>query len=310
MNLLEAGIIPAREFSLARYRFHLVTTRSFDLPANKGALFHGGLGWMLRDLAPDAYRFLYSHSQEEKHKGMTLPRPFVISPSLDGQVHFRPGMHLYFDLTLFGEAVALFPACFSAVSALGDKGLGRDRGTYRIARVEEIRVPVSRVIYDETTRKWQDPGPALTWDEIIAECSGHMASWITIECLTRLRIKEDNRLVKDILPFRVLLERLFGRLELLGRAYQGCALLDREEKHALLAQAGHVKISENGLFWSDWSRFSGSQRKWMKFGGLLGSITYFGNVGIFLPYLALGQWVHVGGKSTFGLGAYRMVAGE
>lgn len=48
----------------------------------------------------------------------------------------------------------------------------------------------------------------------------------------------------------------------------------------------------------------------MKFGGLLGSITYFGNVGIFLPYLALGQWVHVGGKSTFGLGAYRMVAGE
>jgi hypothetical protein len=42
----------------------------------------------------------------------------------------------------------------------------------------------------------------------------------------------------------------------------------------------------------------------MKFGGLLGEITYRGDLTPFLPWLALGEWMHISGKTSFGLGRY------
>ncbi|MGH8590087.1 MAG: CRISPR system precrRNA processing endoribonuclease RAMP protein Cas6, partial [Gammaproteobacteria bacterium] len=39
-------------------------------------------------------------------------------------------------------------------------------------------------------------------------------------------------------------------------------------------------------------------------GGLLGQITYRGDLSPFLPWLALGEWMHIGGKTSFGLGRY------
>ncbi|MCI5167907.1 MAG: CRISPR system precrRNA processing endoribonuclease RAMP protein Cas6, partial [Candidatus Electrothrix sp. GM3_4] len=59
--------------------------------------------------------------------------------------------------------------------------------------------------------------------------------------------------------------------------------------------------------WRELPRFSGRQQQWMKFGGLLGSVSWQGRVEDFrpfLPYLAIGEWIHVGGKSSFGLGKY------
>ena len=36
----------------------------------------------------------------------------------------------------------------------------------------------------------------------------------------------------------------------------------------------------------------------------MGSINYRGDLDPYLPYLALGEWVHLGNKSSFGLGKY------
>ncbi|MGH7773906.1 MAG: CRISPR system precrRNA processing endoribonuclease RAMP protein Cas6 [Candidatus Binatia bacterium] len=45
----------------------------------------------------------------------------------------------------------------------------------------------------------------------------------------------------------------------------------------------------------------------MQFGGLLGSVTYEGEVSSFMPRLALGEWLHVSGKTSIGSGKYRML---
>ena len=47
---------------------------------------------------------------------------------------------------------------------------------------------------------------------------------------------------------------------------------------------------------------SGHQHTWIKFGGLLGKITYRGDLTPFLPWFALGEWTHIGGKTSFGSG--------
>jgi CRISPR/Cas system endoribonuclease Cas6 (RAMP superfamily) len=45
----------------------------------------------------------------------------------------------------------------------------------------------------------------------------------------------------------------------------------------------------------------------MKMGGFIGSITFRGNLEQFLPYLVLGEYIHVGKGTSFGLGKYRIL---
>jgi CRISPR/Cas system endoribonuclease Cas6 (RAMP superfamily) len=44
----------------------------------------------------------------------------------------------------------------------------------------------------------------------------------------------------------------------------------------------------------------------MSFGGLLGEIGYAGELAPFIPWLTLGQWTGIGGKTSFGLGLYNL----
>ena len=63
-----------------------------------------------------------------------------------------------------------------------------------------------------------------------------------------------------------------------------------------------MEIESQNVNWSDWERYSGRQETRMKLGGLVGEVTYKGEVDLFLPYLHLGEYVHVGKQSTFGNG--------
>jgi hypothetical protein len=62
--------------------------------------------------------------------------------------------------------------------------------------------------------------------------------------------------------------------------------------------------------WATWSRYSARQDRRMEWAGLVGTATYAGDLRPFWPYLVFGQWVHVGKGATFGLGAYRLEAGD
>jgi len=63
----------------------------------------------------------------------------------------------------------------------------------------------------------------------------------------------------------------------------------------------------NKLYWQDWERYSSRQQTRMKFGGWVGEIIYQGDFQRFLPLLRLGEHIHVGKVTTFGLGKYRIV---
>lgn len=47
----------------------------------------------------------------------------------------------------------------------------------------------------------------------------------------------------------------------------------------------------------------------MKLGGIVGEVEYAGDLTPFAPFLAVGEWIHVGKNATFGLGKYTVVAG-
>jgi hypothetical protein len=98
---------------------------------------------------------------------------------------------------------------------------------------------------------------------------------------------------------------LLGRISSLS--YFHCGQPFEADFRGLINRAAGVKIIENDTRWQDWSRFSGRQKQWIELGGLVGRVTYSGDLGEYLPLLALGELVHVGKGTVFGNGQFQIL---
>jgi hypothetical protein len=117
-----------------------------------------------------------------------------------------------------------------------------------------------------------------------------------------MRISYQRGLTSD-LSFHILIRSLLRRLLLLS--YFHCEKRMPQFDHKkIIQQAEEVSIERNSLKWWDWERYSARQHARMKLGGLVGEITYRGNMEPFLPILRAGQVLHTGKGTGFGLGKF------
>jgi hypothetical protein len=85
------------------------------------------------------------------------------------------------------------------------------------------------------------------------------------------------------------------------------------EDEALFAQLynGRPRIGDHDInghvYFEDWQRYSKKEQVNLPFGGLKGQISYCGDIAQALPLLTIGQHLHIGGKTIFGLGAYQLI---
>lgn len=280
-----------QQLTVAKYLFHIRVKTRIELPPYKGSALHGGFGHALKKIAPSYHRILC-----EPGKNRDDPKPFVLLPPLDTDKSYQPGHEFSFELTLFGNAIAHFSICHAALEYLGrNMGFGNTRGKFTIEDIETAQ--------PATTSRHDIQLPGISGLEIAASrtLSGNR---ITIHLPTRLRLKADGRLIRNSPPFKLFFARLIGRLNTLSTYYGGGKIAEHDLRDHLLELAEDIKIIQDNATWKDLPRFSGRQQQWMKFGGLLGAITYEGDFEPFLPALAIGEWTHAGGKTSFGLGKY------
>ena len=296
-------------FTVGRFRFTIITTTPLRLPACKGSTFHGGFGHAIHAIAP-AFSQLFLNPAGKQD----LPKPYILIPPLDQRQEYAKGETLQFELILCGNVIQHFPICFAAFDALGQQlGIGRSRGEershYRIDRVDYLSAAGAfEPLYSDN--HWHMAQTAIPGDEIAKNRNPEKTNRISLNFTTRLRLKENGHLVREAPSFRLVLDRLLGRLHTLSSLYHEKKVLDREERNSLLAAAEAIQIERAEISWDDWSRYSGRQKEWMRFGGLLGCISYRGDITPFMPYLALGEWVHIGGKTSFGLGKIELGFGQ
>ena len=315
MNLLQ-------NFRIARYHIILTARSTIVMPPYAGSTLRGGFGHAFRKMvctqgpidcrdctlkAVCPYPYIFETAPFEGATQLRtygdVPRPFVIDP-LSTRGEYRRGESFVFRLTLIGRAIDYLPYFLVSFRELGELGIGKGRGRFQLTHVQ---TEGGESIYDAETQMVHNLNNTLSFDEIQGETESLPTDQLTVRLLTPTRITHKGQ-ITDKLPFHLFWRRLIGRISAL--AYFHCGESLNLDFKGLIAQAETVETVASSLKWKDWTRYSSRQNQKMQLGGLVGSVTYAGDLEAFLPFVALGKFLHVGKNGTFGLGKYRVGGGE
>ena len=314
-------------FCFSKYIFSITPKTTLFLPSYHGSTLRGGFGHafrriicafkarectdcLLRQQCVYSYVFETPVPADAKimRKYTAAPHPFILEPSTNIRKSFQKGEDLSFGLTLIGRATDYLPYFIYAFEELGRIGIGKGRGKYELREVaEEVSkgdsLPKKSVIYSGDTKLLTQTSSPIQWADIIAN-SPEPPHAVSISFITPARIKYKNRFIKD-LEFHIFFRSLLRRISLLSYFHCGYRLDDSGFKD-IIEQAREIKTVKQSLYWHDWERYSNRQKTRMKMGGFMGEIAYEGELEKFWPYIRLGEYVHVGKGSGFGLGRYRI----
>lgn len=307
---------------LTRYRVTVEALEALALPAYLGSTLRGAFGHAFRTLCcparagepcqvPSAcpYHLLFETAPPPEATALRtheeIPRPFVIAPPPAGAREHPAGSEVVFDLTLVGRAREFFPHFVVALREVDRIGRGRRAVTLRrIDAVHPLRGTTETAYRGEDNLVRAVGGPITLADCAAVPCP---AGEVRVLFVTQTRLKHEDGFVRRP-EFHVLARRLLGRLSSLARFHCG-GPLDLDFR-GLIERARGVRLVRDETEWTTWARYSARQDRRMEWAGLVGAATYAGDLAPFWPYLVFGQWVHVGKGATFGLGAYRLEAGD
>lgn len=205
--------------------------------------------------------------------------PYVLEPA-GGPRTLQVGQTYHFDLVLFGTALDHLPLVRQAWQRALQAPIGPARGAMAMQRMDCLQTHAPLVA---------DPVPAR----------------LHVQLLTPLFVKRDGRPVSA---------RHFTAADfawaVVRRVAEVCELhLQRPtglDFQALKAAA--AALQWNDAHWHDhrFERWSNRQGRNTPLSGVLGHGVLSGNLAPLWPLLQLGQWLHAGGKTSFGLGRYQL----
>lgn len=261
---------------------------------------HGGFGLMLHA----HYRLIYEDLfGDQRDSGMV--RTYVLRPLNALQQAVQAGQPFAFELVLIGASARYWMACAEAFERLGTNGVTSARYRFGIECIEQFS-PQGILRVWSADQGWQVRNlVAASAAELLAE--PFLASEWEFHFLTPIAIKTGNDLLRSTLLPIPFAERLLGRVQLLATQQGGGPLLDAQTKGKLLGQASGIEVLENQTWWQPASRYSRRQRRSSEFGGLVGNIRLRGEVSMLGRWFHLAPWLHVGSKTSFGLGQCAIV---
>lgn len=266
---------------------------------------------------------LVSTLNPQAERGRDIPRPYALVPPLPAQTRYEPGRVFTFGLTLFGQALNLFPYVVMALRQAGPNGLGKTlpqsggrprRGCFALRSAHAINLLTGETqdVLEPGSNLVQRPGLPVTHSQIVetsrywlagAETNNKNGRFdLTLTFITPTRLVAQKRLLKTphFAPlFHRLLERLLTLEEAFGRPEAAPTELieTRPDKNSLLALADRVELVDDRTGWEEVWSYSARQGKKTPIGGLMGPATYRASGQVWetlLPYLMWGQVIHVG----------------
>lgn len=312
-----------RHFERLRCLRLLVTIRALDtlqLPSYRGSALRGAFGLALKKalcLLPTndcrrcglrtkcVYMYLFDtqpdHCFVEASRYRNAPHPFNFQLRVAREEFLERGQGFSFRVTLVGRAIHWLPSFVHAFQVMGRLGVGKGRGRFELVRVTTMDGQGNGV--DDIFPEPRTKGSLLVLGlhDAMGLGANPCGDELRVRFLSPLRVQQMGSLCRE-LSFGVFFRSLLRRLEnLLHFHCQGPEFVDWGPWKEKIDQ---VWVCWSRLRWHDWERYSKRQDRRMKLGGLVGEISFGGELDEFLPALVMGSWLGVGKNTTFGLGTY------
>ena len=325
------------QFRYVTLDVRMTAEEAAKLPPYKGSTLRGAFGHAFRRVAcpfracppcilPKTCPYTYVFETAPRDggglfgKNAAVPHPFILDLPLDGRTDFAAGTQMSFGLVLVGRAIDFTPYFAVALREMGRTGLGRGRARWRLDRIVDRAPGGERLLYDAATedeRLLASPtvhrgvpnlgplAPAALRGSGGGEGEGEgEGAQVTLRFETPTRLRFGGHLTGKP-EFHVLIRNLLRRLSALA-AYH-CGFTPDLDYRDLILRATSVATRQADLTWVDWERYSARQDARMALGGFVGTATFEGDLAPFVPFLRLGEVLHVGKGTAFGLGKYRIV---
>jgi hypothetical protein len=313
-------------FNLVLLRLTYICDETILMPEYKGNVLRGGFGAALKSVSCTRqdipclecmlkYKCAYCQifetliSKDNKYLSgrETAPHPFIIEPTMETKREYLQDEKITFQIVLIGKAIEYIPYFILAFHTLGQWGLGaknfNERGKGFLESVESVNIDDSALmIYDGEYQRFCSEPYIITADDICESSKLIDQDQITLEFITPTRIKTNNRF-QDNIEFEMIIRGLIRRLMTLSFFHCGH---EPELDYKGLVERSNLSIQKTheNICWVDWSRYSRRQDTEMMLGGIIGNMTFEGDLNEFLPILSLGKYIHIGKGTAFGLGKY------
>ncbi len=302
---------------VARYRYHFIALTPVQFPEWSGSVLRGAFGHALRRIAcmtrqkdctgcpllatcPYPSIFAPPPVDNALQRLTQAPAPYVIEPADWGARRIEAGTAWHFDLVLFGRALKELPMITLAWRQAARRGLGPGDGQSELDSIERMLPTGAR------EKVLATPDGSLKDHRVLApDCSALACQRLTLHFRTPLRLQDNGRAVP---PARLTAVRLLmaavRRASLIAECH---ASGPPNWDYPALVRLAKTILGTRNLKWQDWTRRSSRQQQSMQLGGAIGTWQLEGELTPFMPALRIGEWLHIGKETVFGLGRYDLV---
>ena len=303
---------------LARYRLHWRATTPIHFPDYAGSMLRGAFGHALRRIScitrqkdcagcpllgtcPYPAIFAPAPAEHRLQRFTQIPAPYLIEPPAWGERRLATGDQFSFNVVLCGRALKELPLITLAFRQALQRGIGPGDGQADLIALNQ-QTGQHDDERDEIHLYQPADGQFAPHAHTLPEAPGQPCAEITLHFSTPLRLQENGHaLPPNRLTARAVLMAAVRRASLMAEFHSSHPPDWNFNELGILAAAVDDK---KDLKWQDWTRRSARQQQTMKLGGVVGTWRLHGDLTPFLPALHLGQWLHIGKETVFGLGRY------
>ncbi len=288
------------------FQFELVAKDELRLPYYKGSAFRGLFGHALKRTVcvtnmtrceecllreNCAYAYIFETLNERNEH---VAHPFVLEPPLLERRIFPPGDVLKVNLILFGRAIDYIPYLVYTFREMGRRGIGSGRGKFWLQRVTKD----GRIIYDFQEQLLHTD---FAKDDLFAiQSTTDKIEGVKVRFLTPTAVKVKGK-ISPAIDFITVLKAVSRRLRALSVYHNG-----KSPSYSSIdfKSAQSITVKNTSFTPFHWKRYSNRQQQKIDFSGFVGAMELEGELAPFMPLLRMGEIIHIGRGTVYGMGKY------
>lgn len=201
------------------------------------------------------------------------------------------------ELTLTGYASNHADEFISAIKALLEHGYSRGfHPESRIIGVESLGMYGDKLLLSDFGNSAERKKIIILDADTVIDSRNHSGDLVEISFLTPLRLIQQGKVLTNFDPGKFICA-LMRRISSISYYYCGYEMMDDFSGYA--DAANRVELIENTLFY-------GAANKLFNHSGIMGSAVLSGLGYELIPFLILGEYLHLGKAASYGMGRFKV----